>query len=61
VIFGLLIGETVAGVPGVLLSIPMVVIIKEIVTYAGEYLNPPPSDLPADEPARSPPKEFAPH
>jgi predicted PurR-regulated permease PerM len=63
VIFGLLIGEAVAGVAGVLLSIPMVVIIKEIVTYAAEYLHsdPLPSDVPTDEPAPSPPKQFAPH
>ena len=63
VIFGLLIGEALAGVPGVLLSIPMVVIIKEIVTYATDYLTgePLPSDVPTDEPAPSPPKQFAPH
>jgi len=63
VIFGLLIGEAVAGVAGVLLSIPMVVIIKEIVTYAAEYLHgdPLPPDVPTDEPAPSPPKQFAPH
>ena len=38
VIFGLLIGEAIAGIPGVLLSIPMVVIVKELVTFAGDYL-----------------------
>jgi predicted PurR-regulated permease PerM len=37
VIFGLLIGETLAGVAGVLLAIPMVVIVKEFITYAGDY------------------------
>jgi len=38
VIFGLLIGDAIAGVPGVLLSVPMVVIVKEFVTYAADYL-----------------------
>ncbi len=37
VIFGLLIGEALAGVAGVLLAIPMVVIVKELITYAGDY------------------------
>ena len=62
VIFGLLIGDALAGVPGVLLSIPMVVIVKELVVYATEYLRGTPSapDAPADEPAPTPPKEFVP-
>ena len=50
-----------AGVPGVLLSIPMVVIIKEIVTYATDYLRgeAPSPELPPEEPAPTPPKQFA--
>jgi len=60
VIFGLLIGEALAGVAGVLLSIPMVVIIKEIVSYATEYLRggePPPPEPPPDTPAPAPPRK----
>ena len=36
VIFGLLIGEQVAGIVGVLIAIPVVVIVKEAVTFATE-------------------------
>ncbi len=63
VIFALLIGEAVAGVAGVLLSIPMVVIVKEIVAYATDYLTgeAPPPELPPDEPAPTAPKQFAQH
>lgn len=39
VIFGLLIGEALAGLVGVLLAIPMVVIVKESVTFAVERLG----------------------
>lgn len=39
VIFGLLIGEQIAGVAGVLLSIPMVVVVKELVIYGAAYLS----------------------
>jgi predicted PurR-regulated permease PerM len=39
VIFGLLIGETLAGFVGVLLAIPMVVIVKESVAFAMERLG----------------------
>ena len=61
VIFGLLIGDAIAGVPGVLLSIPMVVIVKELVAYATDYLRgePPPPDPPPDAPAAAPSKQFA--
>jgi predicted PurR-regulated permease PerM len=63
VIFGLLIGEQIAGVPGVLLSIPMVVIIKELVTFAADYLAPDTPDPiePANETRPTSPKEFAQH
>ncbi|WP_217922355.1 AI-2E family transporter [Miltoncostaea oceani] len=39
VIFGLLIGEQLAGVVGVLLAIPVVVVVKEAVTFLGERLG----------------------
>ena len=39
VIFGLLIGEQVAGIVGILIAIPVVVVVKEAVTFAGEQLG----------------------
>ena len=39
VIFGLLIGEQLAGIAGVLIAIPMVVIVKEAVTFGIERLG----------------------
>ena len=39
VIFGLLIGEELAGIVGVLIAIPMVVIVKEAVTFGIERLG----------------------
>jgi predicted PurR-regulated permease PerM len=39
VIFGLLIGEQLAGIVGVLIAIPMVVIVKEAVTFGIERLG----------------------
>ena len=56
VIFGLLIGEQLAGIVGVLIAIPMVVIVKEAVMFAIERLGlgvePPVAD--AAPPSRSP-------
>jgi predicted PurR-regulated permease PerM len=54
VIFGLLIGEAIAGIPGVLLSVPMVVIIKEFVTYAADYLAGDTSEFIEEPPADDP-------
>ncbi len=39
VIFGLLIGEQVAGIVGILIAIPVVVVVKEAVAFAGEQLG----------------------
>lgn len=39
VIFGLLIGEQVAGIVGILIAIPVVVVVKEAVTFASEQLG----------------------
>ena len=39
VIFGLLIGEQLAGIVGVLIAIPMVVIVKEAVSFGIERLG----------------------
>jgi predicted PurR-regulated permease PerM len=39
VIFGLLVGEELAGIVGVLLAIPMVVIVKETVLYVADQLG----------------------
>lgn len=65
VIFGLLIGDQIAGVGGVLLAIPVVVIVKELVTFAADYLS---GDMPEyiedatdADPSPTPPKEFVPH
>lgn len=40
VIFGLLIGEQIAGIPGILIAIPGVVIVKEAVTFGMGHLRP---------------------
>ncbi len=39
VIFGLLIGEQVAGIVGILIAIPVVVVVKEAVMFASEQLG----------------------
>jgi predicted PurR-regulated permease PerM len=39
VIFGLLVGEQLAGLVGVLIALPIVVVVKEAVTFAGELLG----------------------
>ncbi len=39
VIFGLLIGEQIYGLPGLLLAIPVVVIVKETIVYASERMG----------------------
>lgn len=39
VIFGLLIGEQIYGLPGLLLAIPVVVIVKETLVYASERMG----------------------
>jgi predicted PurR-regulated permease PerM len=56
VIFGLLVGQQLYGLPGILLAVPMVVIIKEAVLYASERLRPVPTPDPAP-PAEDPPSE----
>ncbi len=38
VIFGLLVGEQLAGLVGMLMAIPVVVIVKELVTFAADHL-----------------------
>lgn len=50
VIFGLLIGEQIYGLPGLLLAIPVVVIVKETVVYASERMGwtPGPDQVTAD-------------
>lgn len=51
VIFGLLIGEQVAGIVGILIAIPVVVVVKEAVTFASEQFGvraaEPPTPMPA--------------
>ena len=49
VIFGLLIGEQVAGIVGVLIAIPVVVVVKEAVAFASERFGLGPA--PVEEPA----------
>jgi predicted PurR-regulated permease PerM len=39
VIFGLLVGEQLAGLVGVLIALPIVVVVKEAVTFAAELLG----------------------
>lgn len=39
VIFGLLIGEQIYGLPGLLLAIPVVVIVKETIVYASQRMG----------------------
>lgn len=68
VIFGLLIGEQVAGIVGILISIPVVVVLKEAFTFAAERLElagpeptaaaataPEPAPLAPPSPAEPPP------
>ena len=53
VIFALLIGEQVAGIVGILISIPVVVVAKEAFMFAGERLGfdaAPPAAVPAADP-----------
>jgi predicted PurR-regulated permease PerM len=53
VIFGLLIGENLAGIVGVLIAIPVVVVVKEAVIFASERLGfgSPVATAPAASPA----------
>jgi predicted PurR-regulated permease PerM len=63
VIFALLIGDQIAGVGGVLLAIPTVVIVKELVIFAADHLRGgelPPTDT-AEESTPTTSKELAPH
>jgi hypothetical protein len=39
VIFGILIGEELYGIPGIILAIPVVVLLKETVVYASERMG----------------------
>jgi hypothetical protein len=63
VIFGLLIGEQLYGLAGILLAVPMVVILKEAVLYAADHLGvarrgraAPPAPAPEEPPPeREPP------
>jgi predicted PurR-regulated permease PerM len=68
VIFGLLVGEQLYGLVGILLAIPMVVIIKESIVYFGERLGlarwerlergaPPVEPVPAEPPPAPPAAE----
>jgi predicted PurR-regulated permease PerM len=50
VIFGLLIGEQLAGIVGVLIAIPVVVVVKESVMFFSERLGMGPLSKPASEP-----------
>lgn len=59
VIFGLLIGEQVAGIVGILIAIPVVVVLKEAFTFAAERLEleaaAPAAAVSAPEPVAPPP------
>ncbi len=56
VIFGLLIGEQVAGIVGVLIAIPVVVVVKESVMFASERFGMgPPAGRPAPAATAGPP------
>jgi predicted PurR-regulated permease PerM len=59
VIFGLLVGQQLYGLAGILLAVPMVVIIKEAVLYAAEHLRaaPAPAPAPPAPAAEDPPPE----
>ena len=50
VIFGILIGEELYGIPGIILAIPVVVILKETVVYASERMGWFNMSLPPDDP-----------
>jgi predicted PurR-regulated permease PerM len=50
VIFGLLIGEQLAGIVGVLIAIPVVVVVKETVTFASERFGLGPAPAGATDP-----------
>ena len=56
VIFGLLVGEHLAGIVGVLIAIPVVVVVKEAVMFASERLGfgTPVAATPAPVPAAGP-------
>ena len=68
VIFGLLIGEQLYGLAGILLAVPMVVIVKEAVLYAADHLGvarrsraAPPAPTPQEPPPQpEPPAEREP-
>jgi len=67
VIFGLLVGEQLYGLAGILLAVPMVVILKEAVLYAADHLGverrgraAPPAPRPAPPPAPAPAPEAPP-
>ena len=57
VIFGLLIGEQLAGIVGVLIAIPVVVVVKESVTFASERFGMGPA--PVEESAAAAPTPAA--
>jgi predicted PurR-regulated permease PerM len=50
VIFGILIGEELDGLPGIILAIPVVVLLKETVVYASERMGWFNMSLPPDDP-----------
>jgi len=50
VIFGILIGEELYGIPGIILAIPAVVLLKETVVYASERMGWFNMSLPPDDP-----------
>jgi len=50
VIFGVLIGEELYGIPGIILALPVVVLLKETVVYASERLGWFNMSLPPDDP-----------
>ena len=50
VIFGILIGEELYGIPGIILAIPVVVLLKETAVYASERMGWFNMSLPPDDP-----------